>query len=271
MSAFDAENRGVAAVGRFRSLLLELLDEASAAKRTTTVEPAVNKADIKDLQLRLSSALATEGGAINGKPIFGDAAAKQDDAKAAADTAKETGQQVDIAKAESFKEEADALKAAADAVKLRQFAIIETATRDLFDELIVRADPDTATVQPSKLTLVSSRQPLLSTLPPSSRCGTCLILSLSFQMTGNANQHYCFGWWKSSWIARLLTDAAQSSTTWSLGAIGSQQKNSSRRSLSSCGAVMNFSAGYHARKIRRSVGEFLFLCFRVSLLATEAL
>ncbi|UKZ78221.1 hypothetical protein TrVFT333_005956 [Trichoderma virens FT-333] len=57
MPALDIENPGVSAVGAFGRLLTELLDEASAAKQTTTIEPALAKSDFVNIHDRVSSSL----------------------------------------------------------------------------------------------------------------------------------------------------------------------------------------------------------------------
>ncbi|KAL7811086.1 THO complex subunit 1 transcription elongation factor domain-containing protein [Trichoderma gracile] len=58
MPALDIENPGVPAVSEFETLLTELLDEASAAKQTTTIEPALVKSDFVDIHDRVSASLA---------------------------------------------------------------------------------------------------------------------------------------------------------------------------------------------------------------------
>ncbi|KAL6895060.1 THO complex subunit 1 transcription elongation factor domain-containing protein [Trichoderma evansii] len=57
MPALDIENPGVSAVSAFGELLNELLDEASAAKETTTIEPALSKSDFANIFDRVSSSL----------------------------------------------------------------------------------------------------------------------------------------------------------------------------------------------------------------------
>jgi THO complex subunit 1 len=57
MPALDIENPGVPAVSAFGDLLNELLDEASAAKETTTIEPALAKSDFANIHDRVSSSL----------------------------------------------------------------------------------------------------------------------------------------------------------------------------------------------------------------------
>ncbi|KAK4068226.1 uncharacterized protein Triagg1_7469 [Trichoderma aggressivum f. europaeum] len=57
MPALDIDNPGVSAVGAFGRLLTELLDEASAAKQTTTLEPALAKSDFVNIHDRVSSSL----------------------------------------------------------------------------------------------------------------------------------------------------------------------------------------------------------------------
>ncbi|KAH0490158.1 hypothetical protein TgHK011_001639 [Trichoderma gracile] len=58
MPALDIENPGVPAVSEFETLLTELLDEASVAKQTTTIEPALVKSDFVDIHDRVSASLA---------------------------------------------------------------------------------------------------------------------------------------------------------------------------------------------------------------------
>ncbi|KAL6862050.1 THO complex subunit 1 transcription elongation factor domain-containing protein [Trichoderma novae-zelandiae] len=58
MPALDIENPGVPAVSEFENLLTELLDEASAAKQTTTIEPALVKSDFVNIHDRVSASLA---------------------------------------------------------------------------------------------------------------------------------------------------------------------------------------------------------------------
>ncbi|PTB62237.1 hypothetical protein BBK36DRAFT_68618 [Trichoderma citrinoviride] len=58
MPALDIENPGVPAVSEFENLLTELLDEASAAKQTTTIEPALVKSDFVNIHDRVAASLA---------------------------------------------------------------------------------------------------------------------------------------------------------------------------------------------------------------------
>ncbi|KAM0449239.1 hypothetical protein ACHAO4_007903 [Trichoderma viride] len=58
MPALDLENPGVSAVSAFGELLNELLDEASAAKETATIEPALSKSDFANIYDRASASLA---------------------------------------------------------------------------------------------------------------------------------------------------------------------------------------------------------------------
>lgn len=58
MPALDIENPGVPAVSEFETLLTELLDEASAAKQTTTIEPALVKSDFVNIHDRVAASLA---------------------------------------------------------------------------------------------------------------------------------------------------------------------------------------------------------------------
>lgn len=61
MPALEVDDKGVPAVSAFASLLNDLLDEASVAKQTATIEPALNKSDFDDLSHRVSSALPDVG------------------------------------------------------------------------------------------------------------------------------------------------------------------------------------------------------------------
>lgn len=96
MPALDGDNPGVAAVAAFASLLRELLEEATVAKTTFDIEPALNKSDFDDITNRVLSAVAQASGPE--EPIGTDASSQ---------------------------------------IKGRKFAIIETAARELFSELIV--------------------------------------------------------------------------------------------------------------------------------------
>ncbi|KAI9167361.1 THO complex subunit 1 [Paramyrothecium foliicola] len=77
MPALDHGNPGVSVVADVKAVLLILLQEASAAKQTTTVEPALNKSDLPDLCSRVSTAL----GPVN--TTTGDDGAIKDDASKA--------------------------------------------------------------------------------------------------------------------------------------------------------------------------------------------
>ncbi|PNY27213.1 THO complex subunit 1 [Tolypocladium capitatum] len=101
MPALDVGNPGVSAVASVEKLLEDLLGEASLAKQVSTVEPALNTSDFKDLSSRISASLSSD--AVSG-------------------------------------EDRDA--APQDAAKTRQFAIVETAARDLFDKLIATTPID---------------------------------------------------------------------------------------------------------------------------------
>ncbi|POR37139.1 THO complex subunit 1 [Tolypocladium paradoxum] len=101
MPALDVENPGVPAVASVEKLLEDLLDEASLAKQTSTVEPALNASDFKDLSNRISASLSS------------DAVSRE-----------------------------DRVTTPQEAAKSRQFAIIETAARDLFDKLIAATPID---------------------------------------------------------------------------------------------------------------------------------
>lgn len=100
MPARDMDYTGVPAVAPFASLLNELVDEAAAAKQTTTIEPALNKTDLDNLSQRVAAVLP------------------------------------DIGEAETADVASDASKAR-DAAKARRNAVVETAARDLFSNTIV--------------------------------------------------------------------------------------------------------------------------------------
>lgn len=71
MPALDIQNPGVSAVSAFETLLNELLDEASAAKQTTAIEPALTKSDFANIHDRVSASLARSkaAGSENNAPI----------------------------------------------------------------------------------------------------------------------------------------------------------------------------------------------------------
>lgn len=100
MPALALGNPGVPLVAGFCSLLNELLNEAAEVKPAPTIEPTLKKSNFSDITGRISSCLSGNGASD------GDGNHVQD-----------TGYQ--------------------DASKTQQFAIIETAARDLFGQLIV--------------------------------------------------------------------------------------------------------------------------------------
>ncbi|KAK2594215.1 hypothetical protein QQS21_008057 [Conoideocrella luteorostrata] len=97
MPALAIENPGVSLVARASSLLDDLLAEAAAAKPTTTIEPTLKKSYFNDLSGRISACTASHG---------------------------------DIGTNE------EASSGRQESLKTHQFAIIETAARDLFGQLI---------------------------------------------------------------------------------------------------------------------------------------
>src|SRR6478735_5899009 len=57
MPALDVKNPGVSVVADMKSVLSSLLEEALAVKKTSAVEPALNKSDLADLCSRVLNAL----------------------------------------------------------------------------------------------------------------------------------------------------------------------------------------------------------------------
>ena len=99
MPALDVQNPGMAAVERFGALLNELLAEAARSKEAAEIEPALTKADLDGISKRVAAAVARPN-------------------------------------SESSVDEAESHAGASIS---QQFAVIETAARDVFDQLIVRA------------------------------------------------------------------------------------------------------------------------------------
>lgn len=98
MPALDMDNPGVPAVATSVSLLKELLEQAEKVKQTSTIEPALNKSDFDDITGRVSQVAASLTGALTG-----------------AEDGESTSSQI----------------------KGRQYAMIETASREIFSNLIV--------------------------------------------------------------------------------------------------------------------------------------
>ena len=96
MPALDVVEETIPTVGRFKALLSQLLNEASVAKDTTTIEPALTANDFVNLSDRVLSTLSQPEG-------------------------KQPKDGQDGSAAEAHK------------------AVIETAARELFIKLIVRA------------------------------------------------------------------------------------------------------------------------------------
>ncbi|KAG6005877.1 hypothetical protein E4U43_000531 [Claviceps pusilla] len=101
MPALAVENPGVPLVISFNALLDELLNEAAEVKPTPTIEPALKKTNFNNVAARISSCLSNHGAT---------------DTNTDGTAVQSTGSR--------------------DAVKSQQFAIIETAARHLFVQLI---------------------------------------------------------------------------------------------------------------------------------------
>ncbi|KAG5982498.1 hypothetical protein E4U55_001834 [Claviceps digitariae] len=103
MPALAVENPGVPLVASFDLLLNELLNEAAEAKPASAIEPILKKTDFNNVAARISSCLSSHGGA-------------------------DTDTNADVAAVQS--------SSSRDAAKSQRFAIIETAARHLFVQLI---------------------------------------------------------------------------------------------------------------------------------------
>ncbi|KAG6001568.1 hypothetical protein E4U21_004086 [Claviceps maximensis] len=103
MPALAAENPGVPLVASFDLLLNELLNEAAEAKPTPTIEPTLKKTNFNNVAARISSCLSSHG-------------ATDTDTDADSTAVQSAGSR--------------------DAAKSQQFAVIETAARHLFVQLI---------------------------------------------------------------------------------------------------------------------------------------
>ncbi|KAF7559324.1 hypothetical protein G7046_g4828 [Stylonectria norvegica] len=133
MPALDVGNPGVSAVATFGSLLEKLLGQAAAAKSTTTIEPALNKSDFKDLSSLVLSTVA------------------QVEAENGADPG--------------------------DHSKGRQFAMIETAARDLFSKLIA-----TTPIESPGFVKVWNLFDILSILSDEGQCDPALLFWLAEEL-----------------------------------------------------------------------------------------
>ncbi|KAG6039979.1 hypothetical protein E4U41_001771 [Claviceps citrina] len=101
MPALAIENPGVPLVASFNSLLDELLTEAAELKPAPTIEPALRMTNFNNVAGRITSCLLSHG-------------------------ASDTDGTTDL----------DQSNGSRDAAKFRKFALIETAARDLFGQLI---------------------------------------------------------------------------------------------------------------------------------------
>lgn len=97
MPALDVQNPGVSVVASFGSLLHQFLEEAAVVKPTSTIEPTLKKSNFKDISNRISACVSSDT------------------------TTEKDGQD----------------SSPQELAKAKQFAVIETAARDLFDTLIV--------------------------------------------------------------------------------------------------------------------------------------
>lgn len=98
MPAAIVDDHGISGVAAAGAFLNNLLARAESVKKTTSIEPPLEKSDLGDLEQQLSDALGYEA------------------------TADES----------------------ADPKKIQRFALIETAARDIFKNLIVSWPPDPA-------------------------------------------------------------------------------------------------------------------------------
>jgi THO complex subunit 1 len=98
MPALEIDDAGVPDVASFGTLLNELLTEAETVKQATTIEPALQKSQFNDLSRRVGSCFAPAGHAPDTEASEGSPAV----------------------------------------AKSRRNAVVETAARSLFDQLIVR-------------------------------------------------------------------------------------------------------------------------------------
>lgn len=97
MPALQIDDAGVPDVASFGTLLNKLLVEAEAVKKVTTIEPALQKSQFDDLTGRVAACFARDGNAPDTQPA----------------------------------------ETSAAVARTRRNAIIETAARSLFDQLIV--------------------------------------------------------------------------------------------------------------------------------------
>lgn len=136
MPALALGNPGVPLVAGFRSLLNELLNEAAEVKPAPTIEPTLKKSNFSDITGRISSCLSGNG-ASDGDGNHG----------------QDTGYQ--------------------DASKTQQFAIIETAARDLFGQLIA-----TTTIESPDFVKMWNLLDILSILSDDGQCDPALLFWL---------------------------------------------------------------------------------------------
>jgi len=166
---------GVPAVDAFGELLTEMLERARATKKTDTVEPPLNKADLVDLFEQLDS-------------IFPPSSSPE--------------------------------------VKKRsQYAVIETAVRLKFNDLLVslaQFDRETMHLTIHRPLPALIHQPLLN-------CGICSTSYPYYPTTNNATRPFFFGSSRSSWTAKLFRDAGRCLITWSPGAKGLRRNTSAKR------------------------------------------
>lgn len=136
MPALALGNPGVPLVAGFRSLLNELLNEAAEVKPAPTIEPTLKKSNFSDITGRISSCLSGHG---------------------ASDGDGNHGQDTEYQ----------------DASKTQQFAIIETAARDLFGQLIA-----TTTIESPDFVKMWNLLDILSILSDDGQCDPALLFWL---------------------------------------------------------------------------------------------
>ncbi|KAH8686704.1 THO complex subunit 1 transcription elongation factor-domain-containing protein [Ilyonectria robusta] len=138
MPALDMDNPGVPAVATSVSLLKELLEQAEKVKQTSTIEPALNKSDFDDITGRVSQVAASLTGALTG-----------------AENGESTSSQI----------------------KGRQYAMIETASREIFSNLIA-----TTTIESPDFVKVWNLLDILSILSDDGQCDPALLFWLAEEL-----------------------------------------------------------------------------------------
>ncbi len=141
-----------------------------------------------------------------------------------------------------------------------QYAVIETAVRDVFYGLLVRTCRAPRTIRSDY------NRPLTRSMTlASSKYGISWTLYLSFRMTKSAIQPFCSGLSRSFWTARKSRAVAKYLIIWSRDESALPRSISSKKILSFSEAAMSFYDGYPGLRTPHSVGEFSFSCFKVFL------